>query len=133
MKFEQFMGQVQHLAQLPTQGETARAISATLETLGERLGPNEARHLAAQLPPGVGEYLRLAKERLDYSVDDFFKRIAERQGSGVDVPAAAYHSRVVLHVLNEAVSAGEIDHVFDQLPSEFHALFEAGVAGELER
>lgn len=133
MKFEQFVGQVQNRAQLPNQGETMRAICATLETLGERLNKDEASHLAAQLPPGVGDYLRLAKNQKSYSLDEFFEQVAERQGAGVDLPDAVYHARVVFEVLQEAVTQGQLNNVRDQLPPEYNVLFEAGSEGAMSR
>jgi uncharacterized protein (DUF2267 family) len=132
MQFEEFSGQVQNLARLPSQGETTRAIAAVLETLGERLHGDEAAHLAAQLPDGLGAYLRLAKQQESFDVDEFFRRVAEREGAGVDLPQAVHHARAVITVLRQAVSAGAIDHVLDQLPEEWTALFEAGAEGRLD-
>ncbi len=68
MQFEQFVGQVQHRAHLPTQGAAVRAICATLETLGERISWREANDLAAQLPAGISAYLRLAREQERFDV-----------------------------------------------------------------
>jgi uncharacterized protein (DUF2267 family) len=130
MKYDEFMGQVQNGARLPTQGEAARAICATLETLGEMLNEDEAMHLAAQLPPGIGAYLRLARSMESFEVDEFFQRVAEREG--VEVQDAAYHTRAVLAVLQDAVTPGQMDHVRAQLSEEFDALFEAGTEGQLD-
>lgn len=130
MQFEAFSGQVQNLARLPSQGETMRAIAAVLETLGERLYGNQAETLAAQLPYGIGAYLRLARQKDDFDLDEFFRRVAEREGAGVDLPAAVHHARVVVYVLQQAVSPGEIQDVLAQLPDNWTALFEAGPEGE---
>jgi uncharacterized protein (TIGR00106 family) len=99
------------------------AICATLETLGERLFGEEARHLAAQLPPGLDAYLRLAKAKDTFDLDDFYRRVAAREGAGVDLPQAVYHARAVVSVLQEAVSPGEMRDVREQLPAEYAALF----------
>lgn len=130
MQFEEFSGQVQNLARLPSQGETMRAIAAVLETLGERLHGNQAETLAAQLPYGIGAYLRLGKQKEETDLDAFFRKVAEREGAGVDLPAAVHHARVVIHVLQQAVSPGEIQDVLAQLPERWTALFEAGPEGE---
>jgi uncharacterized protein (DUF2267 family) len=132
MQFEEFSGQVQNLARLPSQSETTRAISAVLETLGERLHGDQAAHLAAQLPDGIGAYLRLAKQNESFGVDEFFHRIADREGAGVDLPQAVHHARAVITVLQQAVSAGEMEHVRSQLPEEWTPLFEAGADGRLD-
>jgi uncharacterized protein (DUF2267 family) len=132
MQFEEFSGQVQHLARLPSQGETTRAIAAVLETLGERLHGDEAEHLAAQLPEGLGAYLRLAKQQESFAVDEFFRRVSEREGAGVDLPQSVHHARAVITVLQQAVSPGGIDHVLAQLPEEWTALFQSGAEGRLD-
>jgi uncharacterized protein (DUF2267 family) len=105
-----------------------RAILATLETLGERLHGNEAADLAAQLTPAIGAYLRLGHGPETFSLAEFFARVTRREG--VDSPDAVYHARVVLEVLQEAVSAGEIADVQAQLPADWAPLF-AGAAGRL--
>jgi len=131
MQFENFVGEVQNRAHLATQGETMRAICATLETLGERLNGRENEHLAAQLPPGIGAYLRLAKQPQRFDLQGFFDRVSEREGVGVDPPEAAHHARTVVEVLQEAVTPGEIQHVRDQLPDEFAPLFDSGSQGAM--
>jgi len=131
MKFEHFVGQVQNRARLPSEGEAVRAILATLETLGERLGDSEAVHLGAQLPLGIGAYLRLAKRQERFDVQSFFKRVAEREGAGVDVPDAAFHVRAVMEVLREAVTPGQLQHVRDSLPDDYAPLFESSSQGEM--
>lgn len=131
MQFEQFVGQVQHRAHLATQGAAVRAICATLETLGERISWREANDLAAQLPAGIGAYLRLAREQERFDVHEFYRRIAEREGPGVDTPKAVFHARVVITLLEEAVSFGEIKDILDQLPADYIPLFAAGSEGAM--
>jgi len=60
MQHDQFIGQVQHRAQLSSRGDAERAVRATLETLAERLVGGEATDLAAQLPRELGEHPRQA-------------------------------------------------------------------------
>jgi uncharacterized protein (DUF2267 family) len=124
MQHDQFIGQVQHRAQLSSRGDAERAVRATLETLAERLTGGEAKDLAAQLPRELGEHLRRATfdSSLHLSLREFYRRVAEREG--VDVAKAAYHARVVVEVLGEAVSLGEMRDVRAQLPAEFDPLFE---------
>ena len=57
MQTDEFLGRVQHKAHLATLGKAMRATRATLETLAERLGPDETRHLAAQLPHEIQLFL----------------------------------------------------------------------------
>lgn len=133
MQFDEFVGEVQHRARFGTQGDAMRAIYATLETLGERLYGDEADDLAAQLPPALGAYLRLARRQESFDLDEFFERIAEREGAGIDLPQATFHARTVISVLEDAVTPGEMADVRTQLPEEWDPLFEAGAEGKMVR
>lgn len=129
MKFHDFVGQVQHCAQLASEGEALRAIQATLETLSERITEGEAKNLAAQLPDELGDYLSSVETNERFSLQDFFLRVAAKESA--DLPDAAFHARVVVEVLGEALTAGELDDVRAQLPAEYNPLFEAGSEGDL--
>jgi uncharacterized protein (DUF2267 family) len=122
MNHDEFVGQVQHLAHLPSRGDAETIIRATFETLGERLQPQAAAHVAAQLPPELGRHLRdRAFEHL--SLHDFYGRVAERERTDVD--KAVFHARGVLDALCGAVSPGTVDKMRRQLPEEFQALLAA--------
>ncbi|MDB6109201.1 MAG: hypothetical protein JWR69_951 [Pedosphaera sp.] len=131
MQYDHFVGQVQHRARLASGGEAVHAIRTTLETLAERLTAEEAHDLASQLPTEIGVYLRRPPgtpgERL--SLDDFFHHVSEREGKAL--PVSVFHARVVIEVVREAVSPGEIADVLAQLPAEYRPLFEAGSQGPL--
>ena len=129
MQYNEFIGHVQDRARLGTQGEAVRAVHATLETLGERIVEDEARHLASQLPQEIGAYLRQADTTDRFSLDEFFQRVAKRED--VDLPDATHHARAVISVLTEAVTPNQIDDVRGQLPDEFGPLFTAGSEGQL--
>ena len=133
MKYDEFIGQVQNRARLGSKEEAVKAIRAVLETLAERLAGGEPKDLAAQLPEEIGVYLQHEKagsgER--FSLDEFFKRVSEREGA--DLPASVYHARVVIEVLTEAVTRGQMNDVRAQLPEEFDRLFEAGSQGAMPR
>jgi uncharacterized protein (DUF2267 family) len=131
MQYDHFVGQVQHRAQLASSGEAVHAIRCTLQTLTQRLLPGEAHDLAAQLPREIGIYLerdpQAKVERL--SLNDFFHRVSECETA--NLPAAVFHARVVIEVLCEAVSPGEIHDVLSELPEEYLSLFQAGSRGSL--
>lgn len=131
MKYDEFVAQVQRRADLQTKDEAVQAIRATLETLGERLAGGEAKDLAAQLPPEVAIYLQqpLTGAGVPFTLDDFFVRVAERQDSGL--AEASFNARVVLGLLAEVVTMGEIENIRAQLPAEFRQLFEVENEGEL--
>jgi len=130
MQYDEFVGEVQNRARLPSQGDAVRAIQATLETLAERIAAGEASDLAAQLPPELGTFLRDVEATERFPVDDFFLRVAAKETA--DLPDAVHHARAVIAVLQEAVTAGEIDDVRAQLPDEYKPLFEAGSEGEMD-
>lgn len=132
MNFDEFVGQVQHRAGLPEGGAAVAATRATLETLAERLAGGMDENLAAQLPREIGEYLRRAPEESDsFSLDEFFRRVAEREGERL--PDAVYHARVVMEVVREAVAPGLVGKLEDQLPDEFQPLLQAGSGGQMDR
>lgn len=132
MQTDEFLGQVQNKAQLATLGEAMRATRATLETLAERLGPDDTRHLAAQLPHEIQLFLADAGMPMPerFSSAEFLLRVCAREG--IDLPESTYHARAVIDVLTHAVSPGEIVEVFDRLPDDYRRLL-AGTAGPMLR
>ncbi len=134
MIHDEFVGQVQARARLGSRGAAETAIRATLETLAERLEAGASENLAAQLPPEIGLHLRgdhaIAFERM--SLSDFFHHVQAREGGGVDLPEATYHVRVVMEVLQEAVSPGSIEKIRVTLPAEFRPIFETGSVGRMD-
>lgn len=133
MTHDEFVGHVQNRARLGSRGAAETAIRATLETLAERLDAGAAENLSAQLPPEIARHLRgdhaLLFERM--SLDDFFQQVSARESAGIDLPEAVYHVRVVMEVLQEAVSKGEIEKIRATLPAEFRPIF-AGSRGNLD-
>lgn len=131
MQHDQFIGQVQHLAHLPSRGDAEVATRATLETLAERLAGNEPNNAAAQLPKGIAQYLQhqYAGAGTRFSLDEFFQRISLKEN--VELPQAVHHARAVIEVLTKAISPGEIQDIRAQLPAEFDPLFETGSQGRM--
>jgi uncharacterized protein (DUF2267 family) len=131
MQFSEFIGKVQNRAKLSSEDEALRATRVTLETLAQRIGGKEPEHIAAQLPEEIGRFLKNDKKQERFDLSEFFQRVS--QGEGVDPAAAAFHARVVIEVLQEAVTGGEIDDVRTQLPDDYQMLFEAGSSGDLKQ
>lgn len=128
MRFEQFLGHVQHRAHLGSLQEAVRATRATLETLSERLFYGEKHQVAAQLPQEIGEIIRHVEASEKFDLDEFFTRVGAREQ--VDLPVAVHHARVVAEVLREAIDDGAFHKLEAQLPTEFHPLF-SGAAGRM--
>ena len=131
MKYDEFLGQVRHRARLGSRGEAERATRATLETLAERLVDGEARDLAAQLPPELAHFLQPPDAGIGtkLTLDEFFETVSMREG--VELKKATFHARVVIGVLTEAISQGEIQDVRVQLPAAFAQLFNVANEGDL--
>jgi uncharacterized protein (DUF2267 family) len=130
MQYSEFMGQVHHRARVDSMDKAVAAVRATLTVLGQRLAGGEPDDLAAELPNEIGRYLREAAPRGQrFGFQEFMERVSQEEG--VDLPEAVHHARVVIEVLQEAVSAGEIEDVRAQLPAEFDPLFDSGSEGTL--
>jgi uncharacterized protein (DUF2267 family) len=131
VRYDEFLGHVQHRARLGSRGEAERATRATLETLTERLVGGEAHDLASQLPPELARFLQLPDAGIGakLTLEDFFELVSEREG--VELVEATLHARVVIGVLTEAVSMGEIKDVRVQLPAAFAQLFNVENEGDL--
>lgn len=128
MRHDEFIGEVQHRAKLPSRGDAERATRITLETLGERLGAPDA--LAAQLPREIGRHLTASSDKFErLSLDDFLDRVSEK--ADADAPEAVFHARAVIDVVRDAVGDGTVKKAAEQLPDEFRTLFESGSDGQL--
>lgn len=133
MQHDEFIGLVQDRAKLPSRGDAERACRATLETLGERVPEGLADGLAGQLPQEIGEHLRRTEvyggmgtgERFDRP--EFVARIAHR--AGVQESQAAYLSRAVLEVVDEATQGAITAKVRDSLPPDIRTLITEGSSG----
>src|SRR2546421_13050262 len=99
MQYDQFAGQVQHRAHLPSGGEALEAIRATLETLADRLVPDEVKDLASQLPREIGIFLNAsgANKAKRFSLKEFYQRVSAREN--VDLAKAVHHAKAVISVL----------------------------------
>jgi len=102
------------------------ALRATLHALRDRLGPEHAVHLAAQLPMLVrGLYYegwRLATPTKERTRADFFEHIRSElpRGSAIDPNLAA---RAVFGVMWQKLDVGEVGKVIDFLPPELKELW----------
>ncbi|MEO3751975.1 DUF2267 domain-containing protein [Streptomyces sp. B6B3] len=134
MEHDEFIGQVQARARLDSRGAAESASRASLETLGERITPTLAEHVAAQLPREIGEHLRRVARSPDLpdtgmrmTSREFFDRVSER--SGADVPKAVYEARCVVEVVDEATQGALMRRVRQSLDDELAALLFSGSTG----
>lgn len=124
MNYESFVNMVKERAHITNTRDALVAIEATLKTLGERLTEAEAAHLAAQLPPEIGRFLTVVDTNKSFDLETFYEHIAQRESIGQ--PMSRRHARVVLSIVEETVSPGELRDVLAQLPEEYMDLFTFG-------
>ncbi len=131
MKYDEFVAEVQGRANSNSREEAERAIRATLETLAERLLGGEPKDLASQLPAEIAVYLQqpFAGVGAPFTLAEFFRIVSEREG--MPLSEASLHARVVIAVLCESVSMGEIENVRAQLPHDIRQLFMVENEGDL--
>jgi uncharacterized protein (DUF2267 family) len=125
MKHDEFVGQVQHRAELPSRGDAEMIIRATFETLGERLLPRAAAHIAAQLPPELGRHLRASDHFEHLTLLQFYERVAEREHA--DLVTAMEDVDAVVTTLTEAISPGAVRKLRRQMPQDFRCLFSSPI------
>jgi uncharacterized protein (DUF2267 family) len=123
MQFREFLGKVQDRARLSSLGDADTATRATLTTLRERLAGGEPKDVASQLTDSIARYLEAPgrEEPVIFSIDEFYDRVSQR--AGVERSTASFQARAVVSVLSEAVTAGEVHDIREQLPPEFEPLF----------
>lgn len=122
MKYSEFVGEVQHRLELPTEAKSVRACRAVLTTLSERLYEGEATDLAGALPMELDFYVLNAESEQRFDRDEFIQRVAERED--VDEPDAFRHIQVMMQMLHEALPEGQIKDIKAELPEEFEDFFE---------
>jgi uncharacterized protein (DUF2267 family) len=118
---------VERLPEGAERDDAYRALRGTLHALRDRMPVNSAAAFAAQLPMLIRSFYyegwRPAETpSADRSQDDFIGHVtaAFERSETVDAEAAV---RAVLALLNDKISAGEIDHVKKTLPAEIRELW----------
>ena len=121
MDYKEFLEQIQYRAKLDSSVDAVCAARPTLQCLAERLSGSEAGYLVAQLPMEIAVYLlqKGSGSGQRFSLDEFFERVSELERE--DLAVSIHHARVVLEVLQEAVS-----NVRAHVRGEFDRLFDAG-------
>jgi uncharacterized protein (DUF2267 family) len=117
MKTHEIVSAVQESARIPDAAHAEQAVRATLAVLGQRLS-TEAADLAAQLPPELAEVLATDGSAERFGLEEFYERVADREGRGCSPEQARQHARAVTAALREAVGP-EYRHLLDQLPGDY--------------
>lgn len=123
MKYDEFIKHVQSVAQLDSREKAERAISATLETVKERIVGDEAKDLAAQLPEEIAQYLRgrEGENGQHFKLEEFIERVSQKEN--VKSTDAIMHVRAIFTVLQSAVSPGEFASFKHNFSDDYAELF----------
>jgi len=107
-------------ARLPEGGLDVKAVDLThavLQAVADRLTPDEAAELGAELPHELGDILATASGDGDLRHDEFVEDIAARLD--LDDDDAELGARAVLQAVREAIEPMvSIDQVLETLPSD---------------
>ncbi|MBW3661281.1 MAG: DUF2267 domain-containing protein [Gemmatimonadetes bacterium] len=104
-----------------------RVLRATLHALRDRLIPDEAVDLGAQLPMLIrGFYYEGWTPNATPTDDDreaFFERVSEEMSDQPGVPDPDRWIRAVFNVMANRLDVGELQNITDVLPDDFQALW----------
>lgn len=127
MDYETFIGEVQNRGQLPSREDALGVTRITLETLGRRVDPGVAENLGAQLPDEIGRFLAEGDDVETFEWNEFVDRVVEAGGYNPrdERGEAVHHTRVVMDVVDDAVTTGAIEDLRDQISAadEWNELF----------
>jgi len=124
MKYNEILNKVDSELGLNDTQQAEVIVTGTLELIGQRLAGQEPSNLASQLPQELKEPLtRHTGSAETFDVDEFLRRLADHEGSGVDPERAREHAQTTFRVIGSFVSGGELEDVRDQLPAGYAPLF----------
>lgn len=115
---DEFVSAVQQSARIASHEQAEQAVRATLAVLGQRLAGGEGSDLAAQLPAELAEEVPSGTEVEKFGLEEFYRRVAEREGHGCTRAQARQHARAVTTALRETVGGEWLD-VLAQLPNDW--------------
>lgn len=126
MNYEEFLAAVGNHGGPTEHGHANQACKVVLDALGQRLAGHEPHDLASQLPVELQDTLLIHTGTAETSdeLDDFLRRVADREGRSCSPDEALQHARAVLGTMATFVSAGEIEDLRAQLPADYSPLFE---------
>jgi uncharacterized protein (DUF2267 family) len=104
-----------------TRRRADEALVATLTVLSEQISTDETRDLLAQLPKALRAQVPVSSTVLEMRPIEFVARVADLV-DGVSVDEADVYVRAVFATLNEAVNAGEMRDIAEELGPDFSDL-----------
>jgi uncharacterized protein (DUF2267 family) len=123
VRYDEFLARVRERGEYADPAEAERVTHLVLGILAQRLDPDEAEDLAAQLPGPLAATLISAGQGApgSFGVQEFLGRVAT--GAGATARTAEWDASAVLCTVAEAISGGELNDVLTQLPSGYAPLF----------
>lgn len=121
MHLDEFLGKVRERGEYADRAETERVARTVLAELGQRLGADEAKDLASQLPDGVADAVLTDGPAQGYGEQEFLRRLAAQLGATEET--ARWDASAVLSTVAEAVTGGQLNQLITALPSGFAELF----------
>jgi uncharacterized protein (DUF2267 family) len=123
VRYDEFLARVRERGEYTDTAEAERVTHLVLGILAQRLHPDEAEDLAAQLPGPLAATLISAGQggAGRFGAEAFLARVAT--GAGATARTAEWDASAVLCTVTEAVSGGELNDVLTQLPSGYAVLF----------
>ncbi len=131
MKYSRILAHVQKIGHFRSVEDAEKAVHAVSAVLAARIGQEEAKKMASQLPKEIAADMYLASGHETFGLQEFFNRVAGKLGAG---PAEAlHHAEVVLGVLQDAVPTEILETVFAGLDPEYRKFLNASaVLGKRE-
>jgi uncharacterized protein (DUF2267 family) len=125
MNYDEFLTAVAERGGPADRAHSDQATRSVLATLGQRLAGGEPHDLASQLPVELQHTLteHTGPAETSDDVDDFCRRLADREGRNCTPEQALTHAQAVLGTIASFVSSGEIEDLKAQLPAAYAALF----------
>ncbi|MFL6120549.1 DUF2267 domain-containing protein [Actinophytocola sp.] len=116
MKEQEIAAAVSGTRGLDDAEHAAAATRATLAVLAERLAGAEP---PARLPAGIAEALPSAGVGVSFGVEEFYRRVADKESRGCTPDGGREHARAVVAALRSGVDADEFDALVSQLPPDY--------------
>jgi uncharacterized protein (DUF2267 family) len=123
MTEDSFVAFVQSRAHMAKREEAVAVARAVLNTLAERIEPDDARELAARLPLEIRRFIEreIFAGGQRFSFHEFCQRVGDREP--VDPQMAALHARSVFETLEDALTTEDVMRLRSLLPDDYEFLF----------
>lgn len=120
MDYATFLKSVGNGAGLEDKRQAERATISTLTMLGTHLTEGQIENFTAQLPEPLKQEVAesVPQTRRSFSLDQFLSEVQDASGAS-DRKEAERITRAVMGTLEEAITGGEVQDLFSQLPTEF--------------